>query len=311
MLTARRSAAKTHSMAGHRRYGPIAALALAAVLAGCAKGEGEEKIASAPASPLVAMARGQVDVEGGMIRVGALLEGRVVRVAVGEGDEVREGEMLAELDARQAKVAIQIAQAEQAQAEAHVAVLRARVPQLRSQAQRTREAAEAGAATGQSADETTTAVAVLEAEIAAGDAAVKVARARVEEARAGLDARRIVAPVAGRIARRAVRVGDVVSPQSPDALFEILPDRPRIVRAELNESYVDKVKPGMQAEVVRDSDSGPAVPARVLRVGDVFGPSRLADDPQERAGSRDVECVLALEGGDFRIGQRVLVRFRR
>jgi multidrug resistance efflux pump len=152
---------------------------------------------------------------------------------------------------------------------------------------------------------------VLEAEVAAAEAAVKVARAHVKEAQAALDARRIAAPVAGRIARRAVRVGDIVSAQSADALFEILPDSPRIVRAELNESYVDKVKPGMRAEVVRDGDSGPAVPARVLRVGDVFGPSRLADDPGERAASRDVECVLALEGGAFRIGQRVLVRFRR
>ena len=116
--------------------------------------------------------------------------------------------------------------------------------------------------------------------------------------------------VAGGVSR-TVRVGDVVSPQSTEVLFEILPERPRIVRAELNESYVDKVRPGMEAEVVRDNDSGPAVRARVLRVGDVFGPSRLADDPEERAGSRDVECVLALEGGDFRIGQRVLVRFRR
>jgi RND family efflux transporter MFP subunit len=311
MLIARRSAAKTHSMTRHRRYGRIAAIALAVAIAGCAKGNSEEKSATAPASPYVAMARGQVDVEGGMIRVGALREGRVERVAVEEGDEVREGDVLAELDARQAKVAIQVADAEQAQAEAHVAVLRARLPQIRSQAHRTREAADAGAATGQSADETTTAVAVLEAEIAAADAAVKVARAHVEEARAELDARKIAAPVAGRIARRIVRVGDVVSPQSSDALFEILPQRPRIVRAELNESYVDKVKPGMEAEVVRDADSGAPVQARVLRIGDVFGPSRLADDPQERAGARDVECVLTLEGGDFRIGQRVLVRFRR
>jgi hypothetical protein len=67
----------------------------------------------------------------------------------------------------------------------------------------------------------------------------------------------------------------------------------------------------MQAEIVRDSDQGKAWPARVLRVGEVFGPSRLTDDPVERAGAHDVECVLALEGGDFRIGQRVLVRFRR
>jgi RND family efflux transporter MFP subunit len=310
MLIARKIAVRTRRMIGHRRYAWIA-VALAAALAGCAKGESEEKNASAPATPFVAMARGQIDVEGGMIRVGAPGGGRVERIAVEEGDEVRGGDVLAELDARQAKVAVHVAEAGETEAEAHVAVLRARLPQIRSQAHRTREAADAGAATGQSADETTTALAVLEAEIAAADAAVKVARAHVEQARAELDAQKIAAPVPGRIVRRAVRVGDVVSPQSTEVLFEILPERPRIVRAELNESYVDKVRPGMEAEVVRDNDSGPAVRARVLRVGDVFGPSRLADDPEERAGSRDVECVLALEGGDFRIGQRVLVRFRR
>ena len=81
------------------------------------------------------------------------------------------------------------------------------------------------------------------------------------------------------------------------------------MRAELNEAYVDRVKPGMRAEVVRDSDRALHIPARVLRIGDVFGPSRLTDDPVERAGAHDVECVLLLEGGDFRIGQRVLVRF--
>ncbi|HJT96781.1 MAG TPA: HlyD family secretion protein, partial [Rhodanobacteraceae bacterium] len=132
-----------------------------------------------------------------------------------------------------------------------------------------------------------------------------------EEARAELDARTIRAPVDGRIARRSAHVGDVVSTESPAELFRILPNRPHIVRAELNESYVDKVRPGMEAEVVRDADPGTVHAARVLRIGDVFGPSRLADDPVERAGAHDVECVLLLESGDFRIGQRVLVRFRR
>jgi hypothetical protein len=91
----------------------------------------------------------------------------------------------------------------------------------------------------------------------------------------------------------------------------LLPDRPRIVRAELNEAYVDRIKPGMQAEVVRDTDQGKTWPARVLRIGEVFGPSRLTDDPVERAGAHDVECVLALDGADLRIGQRVLVRFKK
>jgi hypothetical protein len=108
-----------------------------------------------------------------------------------------------------------------------------------------------------------------------------------------------------------VHVGDVLSAQAGGELFQLLPDRPRIVRAELNEAYVDLIKPGMRAEVVRDSDQGSVVSAEVLRVGDVFGPSRLTDDPVERAGAHDVECVLRLDGGGFRIGQRVLVRFKK
>ena len=278
-------------------------------LAACTSGESNDK--AAPVTAYVAMARGQVDVEGGLVRVSATRDGRIADVRVETGAEVKAGDVLATLDAHHAEIAIDVAEAELAQAEARVRVLSARLPQTETQARRIGEAAGEGAATGQSADDSRTAVAVLRAEIGAAEAAVKVARAHVAEARAEVDARTLKAPVAGRIARRAVQVGDVVSAQTPGVLFEILPDRPRIVRAELNESYLDQVKPGMQAEVVRDSDQGKAVQARVLRIGDVFGPSRLTDDPVERAGAHDVECVLVLEGGDFRIGQRVLVRFRR
>jgi hypothetical protein len=65
--------------------------------------------------------------------------------------------------------------------------------------------------------------------------------------------------------------------------------------------------------------------AHVLRVGQVYGPATLENDPQVRANARTVECVLALDqpnpdearpdGGrsdqirNLRIGQRVLVRF--
>ena len=291
-------------------------IVLAASLAGCADGEGVDK-KPADTKPTVAnaayiaMARGQVDVEGGLIRVLAPRDGRIDEIKVDDDGEVKRGDVLAILDQRQARIAVDVAEAGLAQAQAQVAVLKARLPQAEVQARRIGEAAGEGAATGQSAEETTAAVAVLKAEIGAAEAAAKVARAHVEEARAELDARTLQAPASGRVVRRSAHVGDIVSAQAATELFQILPDRARIVRAELNEAYVDQVKPGMQAEVVRDSDQGTAYPARVLRVGEVFGPSRLTDDPVERAGAHDVECVLLLESGDFRIGQRVLVRFRR
>lgn len=307
-LAAPAKAFSIHRFSMHR-IAFVAAL-FASMLTACSEGKPEKAAAAAP-GPYLAMARGQVDVEGGLIRIAAARDGRLEEVRVEDGDVVEQGAVLALLDQRQAKIAVGAAEARLAQAAAQVGVLKAKLPQAQQQARRIGEAAVAGAATGQSADDATTTLAVLKAEIAAADAVIKLAQQQVEEARVELDARTIKAPVAGRIVRRSVHVGDAVSAQAATELFQLLPERPRIVRAELNEAYVDLVKPGMQAEVVRDSDQGQAVPARVLRIGEVFGPSRLADDPVERAGAHDVECVLQLDGGEFRVGQRVLVRFKR
>jgi len=301
------------SIARALHAGMIALMSVAA-LAGLASCSSERDANAGPLPPpgaYLAMARGQVDVEGGLVRVVAARDGRVEEVRVEDGDIVKQGDVLARLEQRPARIALGIAEANLAQANAQVGVLKAKLAPLADQARRVAEAAGAGAASGQSADDAGTAVAVLKAEVAAADATARVAREHVEQARAELDERAIVAPAAGRIVRRSVHVGDAVSAQAGAELFQLLPDRPRIVRAELNEAYVDLVKPGMRAEVVRDSDQGTVVAAEVLRVGEVFGPSRLTDDPVERAGAHDVECVLRLDGGEFRIGQRVLVRFKK
>ncbi|MEP6509970.1 MAG: efflux RND transporter periplasmic adaptor subunit [Dokdonella sp.] len=287
-------------------------LTVATALAACSQpARAPVAVAASAQSPYLAMARGQVDVEGGLIRIATSRDGRVEEVKVEDGDTVKKGDVLAVLDARHARSVVGVAAANLAQAQAQIGVSRARIAPAEQQVQRLDEAANAGAATGQSADDARAALALLKAELSVADAAVKVAREQLDQAQAQLDGHLIKAPVSGRIVRRSVHVGDAVSAQAASELFQLLPDRPRIVRAELNEAYVDLVKPGMLAEVVRDSDQGAPVIARVVRVGEVFGPSRLTDDPVERAGAHDVECVLQLDDGEFRIGQRVLVRFKR
>lgn len=292
------------------RAGSLSLFFATLLLVGCSDDVLDRTATAAPANgSWIAMARGQVDVEGGLIRVVASRDGRVEEVRVEDGDVVKQGDVLARLDQRQARIALGVAEAGVAQANAQLGVLKAKLAPAAQAAERTAAAATAGAASGQSADDAGTALAVLKAEVAVAEAASKAAHAHLEEARAELDARTITAPSAGRIVRRSVHVGDAVSAQATTELFQLLPDRPRIVRAELNEAYVDLVTPGMRAEVVRDTDQGTPIPAEVLRVGEVFGPSRLTDDPVERAGAHDIECVLRLDGGTFRIGQRVLVRF--
>jgi hypothetical protein len=67
----------------------------------------------------------------------------------------------------------------------------------------------------------------------------------------------------------------------------------------------------VRAEVMRDPGAGMPDPATVLRGSEVFGPSRLTDDAIEGTGALEVTCVFALEGGELRIGPRVLVRCAR
>ena len=65
------------------------------------------------------------------------------------------------------------------------------------------------------------------------------------------------------------------------------------------------------ADIVEDG-SGRTYPAKVMRLGKVFGASELEEDPQLRANARNIECVLAIDPSaptDLLIGQRVQVRF--
>ena len=47
----------------------------------------------------------------------------------------------------------------------------------------------------------------------------------------------------------------------------------------------------------------------MIRIGEVFGPSKLNESSQEATDTRDVECILELPNNDLKVGQRVQVRF--
>jgi len=297
------------------RFPSLAIPAFAAMtlllLAGCSKSPAPSAPTAASAvnaSKFVAIARGRVDVQGGLVHVAASRDGIVAELPKAAGDEVKAGDALVVLDTRQAKIALDAARAELNAAVAQGSLLRAKQPALKLRASRVLEAAVAGAATGQSADDAKQALAELNAEIVVSDANVETAKQKVHQAEYEIDARTLRAPVPGRIVARATHIGDVVSPSSGE-LVELLPDAPRIVRAELNEGFVNKVGVGMTAEISSETDPGKPQTARVIRIGEVFGPSKLNESAQEATDTRDVECILELPDNTLKVGQRVQVRF--
>jgi multidrug efflux pump subunit AcrA (membrane-fusion protein) len=294
----------------------LAATALA--LGACSSGGDRDATAqtSAQSSQWLAVARGKVAVEGGMVLVAARTDGVVESVAVKQGDAVKQGQVLAVLDARSANIAVASAVAGVAQAKAQLTELQVSLKQAAQRAPRIAAAAKAGAATGEAAESARAAVASLKARQAAAQAELDAARQRVAAAKLDLDAAALRAPVAGTVAMRRAALGQSVSASSGQPLFELLPDRPHIVQAQLDVDAAGAIHAGMRAEVVRDSGNGPTYEAIVSWVGQVLQPAGLTQDPLERALANDVDCTLELapvKAGQtpLRIGQRVLVRFPR
>ena len=172
-----------------------------------------------------------------------------------EGDHVRQGQLLAALDTEPAALAVDAAQAQREQAQAQLKLLAIKQAAAKQRARRLAAAVAAGAGDGQSADDAREAAAQLDAEQQAARAAPDMASQKLDEARYELKQRSLFAPFDAEVVQVSAQPGASVSPSS-GALFTLLPQKPRIVRAELNESFVGMIQPGMHAEVVADNDAG-------------------------------------------------------
>lgn len=289
-------------------------LAIALLLAACnGRTQRADANADAAANQDIAVARGRIDIEGGLLAIASPRDGILDRVAVHEGDQVKQGQVLATLDTHSAQLAVDAARVQLEQARAQLALDAIKHSGAKQRADRLVAAAAAGAGDGQSADDARNASDQLHAERDSNRAAADMATLKLSEAKYELSQRTLLSPVAATVVRVSAQPGTSVSPGS-GALLTLLPDKPRIVRADLNESFVTAIRPGAIAEVATsDNAKDGRRRAHVVRIGQVYGPGPTDGDASGRDNARTVECVLAFDQPepDMRIGQRVIVHFPR
>ena len=279
-------------------------------LSACQKGDGAALAENRP--PVVAVARGVIAVEGGLIPVDAPRDGLIIRVNVEEGEHVERGALLAQLDQDRTALLTDQAAAETAQLEAAWRGAQARAAAALSEAERLERLASADAAPRHDADQARQAADLAKAQSDEAGRAVDVARVRQKLAGLEQTARTVRAPVSGLVLRRGAAVGSAAATSSPTPLFVLAPDGPRIVRAELDEAFVGRVEAGATAWVTDASGAGQAFKARVLRVSPAFEAAALDDQPGAHADGRVLRLVLAFDDpNDLRLGQRVLARIGR
>lgn len=299
--------------------GLAAALAAAALLAGCGPshdapanaGQASAKAQqNGPAA--LAVARGKIEVEGGLLDLSPAVAGVVQQLSVKEGQSVQRGQLLLRLADDTGQADLAVAESEAQLAKARQKARAARLPQLKQTLSRWQAAAREGAADAQNVDEAAQALRDAQAEIDVAAAEAQVAQRKLEQLRAQHKRQELRAPEAGTVVRLATHAGSQAVPGTPAVV--LLPQRPLQVRAEINESFAAAVREGMRATVTLDADGAAQqqLPsARVLRISPVYGTARLQDD-QQRGPVRVIECVLVFEqapAAAVRVGQNVRVQF--
>jgi RND family efflux transporter MFP subunit len=255
----------------------VVVAALAVLGAAECKRAGDEEIESA-AVPTIAASTGEVEkrdlvepllVRGSVtappnedVRLAAQVPGRVVAMRVAEGDSVKAGEVVAEIETapledqqRQARAALSQAQAAREAAKLNL--------------QRTERLFERGIAAGKEVED-------ARAQAAAAEAALEQAQAALATADRQLARAHVASPIAGHVVKRFVGVGEQVDGTPGQPLVEIANVERVEVAAHVAADRLGRVKVGQKAELTSDAWPDRSFEGEVIAISPAVDPATNA-----------------------------------
>jgi RND family efflux transporter MFP subunit len=202
--------------------------------------------------------------------VSSKITGKVIEVNVEEGMSVREGQVLARLDASSFVAALALAEAQTEAARRAVRENEVRLEDARRTLRRRTQLVQDKLVTEADLDTARADVESLEARIAASRAQVAVAERQIEVERTNLDNAVIRAPFSGVAISKDAQPGEMVSPVSAGGGFTrtgictIVDMRSLEIEVDVNESYINRVKQAQPVSAVLDAYPDWQIPAHVI-----------------------------------------------
>jgi RND family efflux transporter MFP subunit len=197
--------------------------------------------------------------------VGAKIPGRVAAVHVKEGDEVKAGDLLLELDSADFQAAKRNAETRVAAARARAQAARASKAEIEVQYDREKRLVAEGVSPKANAENLQARVNALEENVKAADAEVVAALSEVRTAEVNLGYLRIFSPITGRVVNKPPQMGELVGALTLTPLtIEIADMTTLMVETDVPEARLEQVKAKAPCEIVLD-----AYPSRRFR-GEVY-----------------------------------------
>jgi RND family efflux transporter MFP subunit len=192
-------------------------------------------------------------------RVAPKVPGRVARVHAREGQHVKAGDLLLELEHADREAAITAARMRAAAAEARVATARANLAEAQQQARRQRQLAQQGVAPAANAEDLELRAASLEQAARASQAEVKASEAEVGALKVDLQYMRVHAPIDGTVLGKPPEVGELVGTDiggMGDKVIELADFASLMVETDIPEGRLHMVKMGSPCEITLDAFPG-------------------------------------------------------
>ncbi|HKH83130.1 MAG TPA: efflux RND transporter periplasmic adaptor subunit [Gemmatimonadales bacterium] len=242
------------------------------------------------------------------VDISADITGRIIQIAVREGDLVKRGQFLLQIDAAQYQAAVARSQAVVSSTEAIVLQTKASRDQAQRAWNRAKQLTELGEnlIAPETAEQSQTAFEVAEANYQSSRAQLEQARAGLQEAKDNLAKTRLTAPISGRVVRLAVEEGEVAVPgtfsRETGLLMTIADLSVILANVQVDETDVVRLQTRDSVEINIDAYPETTFVGLVTKVShsSKLTPTQTASGSNDRAVDFDVEITLKNPPPDIR-----------